>query len=317
MTDLKQFGEDVREGLSQSPKTLPSKYFYDQRGDELFVEIMHMPEYYLTRSEYEIFRNHSADLIEALNPDRQLGFDLIELGAGDGSKTIELLRELLRQKYDFDYIPIDISTNTLNVLSKRMKDELPDLNLNAKEGDYFRILEDLRNGNRPKVLLFLGSNIGNMTDDRAAGFLKRVSDVLHTGDTLLLGVDLIKSRNIVFPAYNDPAGLTRAFNLNLLSRINRELGGNFDLDSFEHRSEYTEEEGIAKSFLMSTCNQAVTISSIAKTFHFGEGERIHTEISRKYNDEVLNRILKDTALKVKGKLTDQEGYFADYILERV
>lgn len=314
---IEQFKKDVDLGLSKDPKHLNSKYFYDDIGDKLFIQIMHAPEYYLTRSEFEIFEEQTQEIINAFGIDKSTYFELIELGAGDGTKTKELLKVLNKESYSFDYMPIDISKDVLNVLEQSLKLELPEINVKTKQGDYFEVLESLKSTNHPKVVLFLGSNLGNLSDERAAEFIYKLGSNLHPNDKLLLGVDLIKSASVVLPAYNDKAGVTREFNLNLLRRMNRELGANFNLEQFEHTPEYTEEEGIAKSFLTSQVEQKVSIASIGKTYHFKAGEKIHTEISRKYSDQVVSHIFNDTDFKQVKKLTDSKGYFADYIFTRL
>lgn len=312
-----QFRKDVEKGLGSSPKTLPSKYFYDKKGDALFVRIMDLPEYYLTRAEHEIFREQSEQLIQALEITPYQHFELIELGPGDGTKTKELLKVLSQRDYEFDYLPIDISQNALDQLEKNLSEELPGVSVNKKQGDYFTMLASLRESHHPKVLFFLGSNIGNMTDLQAAEFIYKLGSNLQPGDKLFLGVDLIKPVEIVLPAYNDPAGLTRAFNLNLLSRINSELGGNFDINRFSHQPEYTLENGVAISYLVSTAEQTVTLNGSAKTFSFSQGEKILTEISRKYDDEIINKIIRNADFQIVHKLTDRKGYFADYVLKRI
>ena len=314
---LAQFKKDVEQGLGASPKTLPSKYFYDKKGDELFVRIMNLPEYYLTRAEFEIFKEQSEELIQALEITPKQHFELIELGPGDGTKTKELLKVLNQGDYQFDYLPIDISQNALDQLEQNLSEELPGVSVRKKQGDYFTMLASLRESHHPKVLFFLGSNIGNMTDRQAAEFIYKLGSNLLPDDKLFLGVDLIKSANIVLPAYNDPTGLTRAFNLNLLSRINSELGGDFDINRFSHQPEYTVENGIAISYLVSKVEQTVTLNGSSQIFKFSQGEKILTEISRKYDDEIINKIIRNTDFQITHKLTDRNGYFADYILERV
>ena len=213
---MSQFKKDVIEGLSSEPKFLLSKYFYDEIGDDLFVQIMDMPEYYLSRSEFEIFSQKTNELINAFEVDKSGAFELIELGAGDGTKTKELLKELLKQGYKFDYTPIDISDNALTLLKANLLTEMPTLNVVPKQGDYFEVLSSFKESKRKKVILFLGSNIGNLTDDLSAKFLNQLNQNINSGDCLLLGVDLIKDVNVVLPAYNDEQGITSRFNLNLL-----------------------------------------------------------------------------------------------------
>ncbi|WP_308993387.1 L-histidine N(alpha)-methyltransferase [Mariniflexile litorale] len=310
------FKMDVLKGLSSHPKFLSSKYFYDKKGDALFVKIMNMPEYYLTNSEYDIFKNKTEALVHGLDINKNTDFDLIELGAGDGMKTKELLKYLDRENYQFTFIPVDISQNALNNLETSLNEELPHLSIETKQGDYFHVLEDIKTLPKPKVILFLGSNIGNLNDDQARKFMLKLSNTLHKNDKIVLGIDLIKSEDIVLPAYNDEQGITKQFNLNILARMNRELDADFDLNAFTHSPKYNEEEGIAESFLVSKIDQTVRIKVLDMTFNFYKNETIHTEISRKYNDSILEHILEHTDLNVKDKLTDSKNYFADYILNK-
>jgi L-histidine N-alpha-methyltransferase len=171
------------------------------------------------------------------------------------------------------------------------------------------------NGNA-KAILFLGSNLGNMLDHNAARFLDSLNKAMNYGDRLLLGLDQKKSREVVLPAYNDAGGITSAFNLNLLTRINRELNANFIVNQFEHSPEYDEEEGVAKSFICSKVKQSVSIGALQKSFHFEKGERIHTEISRKYNKEILSQLIKKTDLKIEEVFIDSNELFTDYILAK-
>lgn len=314
---IEQFKQDVLDGLSLSPqKTIPSKYFYDRRGDELFVQIMSLPEYYLTRAEMEIFTDKTDELITALHLDRSQPCEVVELGPGDGVKTLELLRVMVAEDYRFVYVPIDISQTALDGWRKSLKVKLPNLTVIPKVNDYFSALHELNQDEITKIILFLGSNIGNLSDRQASNFFSQLGANLRRGDRILLGVDLIKPKEIVLPAYDDPQGITREFNLNLLDRINRELGGNFDRNQFEHVAEYEEAEGIARSYLRSKIKQSVTIESLDATFHFEAGETIHTEISRKYNDEILRGILAGTDLTIESKISDSNSLFADYILLR-
>lgn len=309
----KTFLSDVWEGLQHHPqKTLPSKYFYDDKGSELFRSIMALPEYYLTRAEMDIFQNQTAELITTLALNKSKDYNLVELGPGDGTKTIHLLKELLGQGYTYDYLPIDISQHALNGLVSMLMEEVPALTVKPLQGDYFAKLGTIRSDQRPKIVLVLGSNIGNLSDQEAAAFIEQLSASLNPGDKILLGVDLIKPKAIVLPAYSDTLGITAAFNLNLLDRINRELGGNFNLSQFEHLATYEEVEGIARSYLLSKTEQTVTICGQA--FHFDAGESIHMEISRKYNDTVINEILLNTGIHILSRIMDSRQLFADYVL---
>lgn len=312
----KEFQRDVDLGLSSDNKTLSSKYFYDEIGDALFVKIMNMPEYYLTGAEFDIFKNQTQKFISCLKLDKTIFFKLVELGAGNGKKTKQLLQALDQQGFNFTYAPIDISENALKHLEISINKELPTVSIHPKQGDYFNILADLKTSEHPIVVLFLGSNIGNFTDERAKQFIRNLDNNLKIGDKIVIGADLIKPKAIVLPAYNDAQGITKKFNINVLTRINRELDANFNIEAFEHQPEYNEEEGIARSFLVSTKDQSVTIKSLDKTFDFKKGEKIHTETSRKYNDQIMNTVLEHSSLRVIDRLTDSKKLFADYILEK-
>jgi len=313
----KQFLLDVDKGLHSKPKFLSSRYFYDEIGDKLFVDIMKMPEYYLTNSEFEIFCDQTEKLINSLALKRDTHFELVELGAGDGTKTKELLKCLLEQNFSFDYCPVDISQHALDDLHSRFSLELPNLSIKPLQGDYFEVLSSIGDSKHPKIVLFLGSNMGNLHDHEASYFLNQLEGSLNTKDKLVLGLDLIKPEEIVLPAYDDSQKITSKFNLNLLERMNRELHAEFDISQFKHQPEYTEKEGIAKSFLVSNKVQSVNIKALNKTITFFEGEKIHTEISRKYNDEILAEIISTSRFTISNKLTDSKRYFADYILTKL
>lgn len=306
-----QFAKDVEEGLSKKQKSLSSKYFYDEVGDELFVKIMNSLEYYLTDAEMEIFTEQTEYLRDKLTHESH--FNLVELGAGDGTKTQHLLKSIHPSAYT--YVPIDISSHALADLTRSLAACLPDLMVEPKQGEYLDALSSIDKTER-KSILFLGSNLGNMYDEDAGAFLIALADTMQTGDKLLLGLDQKKSKNIVLPAYNDAQGYTRDFNLNLLTRINNELGANFDLEQFEHLPEYDETTGIAKSYLVSKTDQIASIEAIGKDFRFMSGEKIHMEISRKYDDDILRKLLKGTNLEILCALTDSRKYFKDIILEK-
>ncbi len=314
---IEEFKNDVDKGLSSCLKSLPSKYFYDKKGDELFVKIMHLPEYYVTRAEFEIFKSQTKNIITSLELNTNIYFELIEFGAGDGVKTKELLHVLDKENYKFEYVPIDISQNAIDTLDEKLSIELPNVSIKPKQGDYFEILKSLKDNHHPKVVLFLGSNIGNMTDETATKFIYRLGAYINHNDKLLLGVDLIKSKSIVLPAYNDSQGVTKEFNLNLLHRINCELDADFVLADFYYQPDYSEKEGIVKSYLVSAKAQNVRIKKINKVYKFTKGEKILTEISRKYNDKTINEIICNTDFKIIGKLSDSKKYFSNYILSKL
>ncbi len=311
---MNTFAKDVKDGLSSSPKHLSSKYFYDAIGDDLFVKITQMPEYYLTKAENEIFDLQVDDIIKAMDIE-DIPVEIIELGAGDGHKAVQFLQPL-KDHAHLTFIPVDISMNALVSVEDRFQDELPEIDIQSEQGEYFAAIKEL-NGHRKKVVLFLGSNIGNLSEDEANDFMSQLSDSLNPGDKVLLGVDLKKSPEVILPAYDDKDGITRDFNLNLLRRINNELGGNFDLDQFSHDPEYDMLKGEAKSYLTSLTDQEVNIEELNRKFKFQKGEKIHTEISQKYDDEKVKRILCDSGMRIQQVFKDSRQYFADYLIEKI
>jgi len=309
---IRQFAQDVDEGLSATEKKLPSKYFYDAVGDEIFIKIMNMPEYYLTNAELEIFQNQTDQIISSFGMNGG-HFELVELGAGDGEKVIKMLKDLRGR--NFTYAPIDISKNAILKLQSRLKKEVPGLDFDGQQGEYFEVLDKLGEVGK-KVILFLGSNIGNLTDFQAHEFMLKISASMNIHDKLLVGFDLKKDSEVIKKAYDDAHGYTRDFNLNLLGRINRELGGDFSIENFTHLAVYDDDNGLALSYLESKKNQEVSIRSIGKTFKFRKGEKIHTEISRKYDLETIRKIAENTGLNVKEMFFDSRKYFVDVLFEK-
>lgn len=313
---LSQFAQDVDEGLSAKNKYLSSRYFYDAKGDKIFQKIMKMPEYYLTNCEYEIFDIQKQEILNAIRPEGK--FDLVELGAGDGYKTKLLLEHFLNQKVDFEYFPIDISADVLAGLSKDLKKDFSNLKVTPLNNEYFGALDRLNEmEDCPKVILFLGSNIGNFTPERAQSFFSKLHDTMNHGDKLLIGVDLKKDPRTILKAYNDPAGITRSFNLNLLERMNRELGADFNLNNWEHYPTYDPFTGECRSYLMSTVNQEVHVEATSKTYTFKHSEPIHMEISRKYSLEDLEELASNTGFRVQKHFLDSKEYFVDTLWEKV
>lgn len=306
------FEEDAYKGLTSYPKYLLSKYIYDKKGDKLFQDIMALPEYYLTNCEYNILKTHAGEIAQTMQASG--GFDLIELGAGDGKKTKLLLRELLDQKIDFSYLPIDISENVLIELEESLKKELPQVDVKIQAGTYFKTLEKLADySSRKKVILMLGSNIGNLLHKDAVSFLSNIKDAMGPEDMLFMGFDQKKHPQTILDAYNDATGVTAAFNKNHLVRINTELNANFDIDEFLHWETYDPESGTAKSFLVSKKEQNVVIENLGLTVHFDAWETIHTEISQKYDDAVVNWLADRSDLKVTHFFMDEKAYYKNYI----
>ena len=310
------FKQEVYDGLSANPKFLSSKYFYDAKGDKLFQDIMKMPEYYLTDSEFSILENHKEE-IAALFYENKIPFYLIELGAGDGKKTKIILEYLSKKDISFDYLPIDISQNALDNLEESLKKELPELGVKTLQGTYFNALEKQKNiEQKRKVILFLGSNIGNMLHEEAIGFLKGIREYMNDEDQLLVGFDLKKNPETILDAYNDSSGITAAFNKNILHRINKELGANFNSDNFKHWETYNPETGTAKSYLVSTKEQKVTLENLELEIEFKPWETIHTEISQKYDDTTIKRLAEKSGLIVEKEFSDAKNYYKNYIFKK-
>jgi len=308
-TALSNFGRDVLDGLTQTPKHLPSKYFYDAEGDRLFQQIMHMPEYYLTDCELEILQTHKQAILDQIG---EPPFDLIELGAGDGFKTKFLLQHFLEQEADFRYEPVDISANVLKQLETNMQEALPGLSIRSLQGDYFEVLEKVnRQNGKKKAILFLGANIGNLTAEKAGAFLKRIGDNMHAGDQLLIGFDLKKDPEVILRAYDDAAGITAAFNLNLLARINRELGGHFNLEQFRHWETYDPATGQTRSYLVSLDDQTVVIDALEMKVPFDAWEAIHVELSLKYSMRQIEALAPMAGFQVVEHYFDRRRYFVD------
>lgn len=306
------FELEVEKGLTDAPKHLSSKFFYDKKGDKLFQEIMALPEYYLTRCEFDILKKHTEAIAEFFNGKK--GFDLIELGAGDGKKTKILLKYLSEQQIDFTYLPIDISQNVLDGLVASLQKELPKVQVEAQQGTYFKTLDRLADyNNRKKVILMLGSNIGNLLHENAIHFLKNIQASMNAGDLLFMGFDQKKNPQTILNAYNDKTGVTEAFNKNVLVRINDELGGNFDPATFLHWEAYDPETGTARSFLVSKIEQEVQVSKLNLSVHFNAWESIHTEISQKYDDEVVEWLANQAGLKTVTWFADEKKYYKNYI----
>ncbi len=307
----RSLAKDTDQGLSSDPKYLLPRYFYDDRGSMIFQKIMEMPEYYLTRCEMEILTGQKLEITRTFTEDSS-PFDLIELGSGDGVKTKVLLKHLVKENARFHFFPVDISQKVNDDLIRQLKTEIPGLYAEALTGDYFRMMEDLNkvSGNR-KVILFLGSNVGNFSDDEVSLFYRKLRKIMRAGDMILTGFDLKKDPAVIMKAYNDPHGYTRDFNLNLLVRLNRELGAGFDPGLFEQYTEYDPVSGDVKSFLISLKDQTVGIASLGKTFHFRKWEPVFTERSRKFDPGTIHKLAGTNGFRVRKNFTDAREYFMD------
>jgi dimethylhistidine N-methyltransferase len=311
----KEILKTIAVGLEQQPKRLPSWLFYDEIGDKIFQAIMRMSTYYLTKSEFDIFRTQKDRILNHIVSDNS-PFKLVELGAGDGTKTEVLLDHFLKKKVPFTYVPVDVSEAVLTQLVTRLNRSLPDLKIHPECKLYNEALEIMKNDtSEKKLILFLGANIGNFSKDEAITFIKKLAVNMNAPDRLLIGFDLKKDPRLIQAAYDDPEGITREFNLNLLGRINREFGGQFDLELFSHYPFYDPETGVTKSFLVSKQEQEVWIDAMEKSVHFDKAEIIHTEVSQKYDLKMINLLAAQSGLEIVDVIYDQKKYFADVVLK--
>ncbi len=305
--DTENFRDDILNGLALQPKALPPKYFYDARGSELFEAICELPEYYPTRTELAMMQAHAPDMARLLGPDCLL----IEYGAGSGRKT----RVLIEALAPVAYVPIDISRTALQQCAAELAAQHPAVRIAAVCADYSRPLAIPRlDGVSPRrrVIYFPGSTIGNFTRSDALRFLRHAHVLAGAGGAMLVGVDLKKDAARLHAAYNDAQGVTAAFNLNLLVRINRELAGNFDLATFEHHAFYDANEGRIEMHLRSLREQTIRIAG--KGFHFGKGETIHTENSCKYAVEEFQQLARAAGFVPAECWCDDENLFSIHYL---
>ncbi len=306
---LAEFALDVLTGLSERPKRLSSRWFYDDEGSRLFQKIMGLDEYYPTDLERWIFDNHGVDIASNF-AGRTL--DVVDLGAGDGSKTFVLIEHLQNAGVTIRYVPIDISEGAMASLYGIAAERMPGLEVAGIVGDYVAGLRWLSaQDKRERLVLFLGSNIGNFDKPRARAFLRRIWSGLQQGDHLLTGFDLKKDIDVLLNAYNDSHGVTGAFNLNLLQRINRELGGNFDLEQWRHFGTYNVFTGAMESYLMSLSKQEVNIEALRTTFTFQSWEPIHTEYSYKYLVDDIEDLAEVCGFDGIERYADPKGWFTD------
>lgn len=293
----------VQSGLLARPKTFPSHFFYDARGSKLFESICDLPEYYLTRAETRILQNAAKPMAESL-PEIET---LVELGSGSAVKT-ELLLQSFGANRKLSYVPIDVSKSALEESVERIAQSHPDLAVWPTVAEYeggLEALEGLDLG--PRLFLWLGSSIGNLRPEAAAAFLRRCREKMHPEDLFLVGIDLRKRRDRLEAAYNDAQGVTAAFNLNLLERLNRELDATFDLSRFEHKVHYEEVSGSVQSFLESAVAQTVSVGALNLEIDFEAGERIHTEDSFKYSAEEIEELATRAGFRIRQQFFDERG----------
>jgi L-histidine N-alpha-methyltransferase len=294
---------DVRTGLAQSPKSLPPKWFYDPVGSDLFDQITRLPEYYPTRTEAQILRARAAEIASASNADT-----LVELGSGTSEKTRILLDALRDRDSLRRFIPFDVDASILEAAGAAIQREYPGVEIDAVCGDFEEHLAEIPGGGR-RLVVFLGSTIGNLTPGPRAAFLRSLSDTLRPGDTLLLGTDLVKDTDRLVRAYDDSAGVTAEFNRNVLAVVNRELDANFDVGSFEHVARWNADEERIEMWLRADSPQRVNVAALDLTVDFAEGEEMLTEVSCKFRPEAVAAELADAGLRRTHWWTDPAGDF--------
>ncbi|HIK03857.1 MAG TPA: L-histidine N(alpha)-methyltransferase [Trichormus sp. M33_DOE_039] len=302
---IKNDGADVIQGLTQTPKSLPPKYFYDDRGSELFEQICELPEYYPTRTEAWILRQYANEIAQITGE-----CELIELGSGSSTKTIFLLDAYQKIYTLFRYIPIDVSAGILKASVLKLQKKYSNLSIDALVGTYEQALAQLASTASPcRMIFFLGSSIGNFNQRDADVFLHQIADALNPGDYFLLGLDLQKPKDILEAAYNDNQGVTAAFNLNILSHLNWRFQGNFDLNSFNHQAIYNQADAQIEMYLHSHKSHWVSLEALDLKVFLESGEKILTEISRKFDLAIMQKELEIQGLKTVKIWTDPQEWF--------
>jgi L-histidine Nalpha-methyltransferase len=303
---------EVLNGLAEHPKTLSPWLFYDQRGSQLFEEITELPEYYVTRTERQILAEHAEEIVSAAAGGRDLS--MIELGAGTATKTGLLLNAAVGLQGSVTYRPIDVSETALEEARARLEAEIPEVTVEPIVADY---TEGMRQNGAShtgrKLVLYIGSSIGNFSPSDALEVLRGVRAQLLPGDSLLLGTDMVKNVNTLLAAYDDAAGVTARFNLNVLVRINRELDANFNPKLFRHRARWNEEHSRIEMHLESLLAQKITLRALDTEVRFARGETIHTENSYKFTDERVVNLLNRAGFKLRQQWTDPNHWFTVYL----
>lgn len=301
---------EVEQGLTSHPKTLPSKLFYDAAGSALFEQITDLPEYYLTATEQAIFERCAPEMVRAAGA----ASTIIELGAGTAKKTMLVLRAALDLHRDVTFIPVDVSSFALEVANRRVRSELPQVAVHPLVLDYTRRCSALTQFSGRKLVLFIGSSIGNFEPMAASALLRRLRSSLAPGDALLLGTDMRKPVEVLLPAYDDAAGVTAQFNLNVLARINREFDADFDLDCFAHCAIWNERDSRIEMHLESRAAQLVNINALDISIPFVEGETIHTENSYKFTPSMIESMAANGGFHIEQSWSDERNWFTVTLL---
>ncbi|GGG96301.1 L-histidine N(alpha)-methyltransferase [Silvibacterium dinghuense] len=304
-------GSEVYRGLTSRPKTLCPWLFYDQRGSELFEAITELPEYYLTRTERAIFAEHGDEMIAAAAAESG-PLTMIELGAGTATKTGLLLRAAIRSQGAVDYYPIDVSASALAAAEQHIAEGIPGVRIESRVGDYTQGIEPIPCEGR-RLVLYIGSSIGNFEPADAVQVLREARRILAPGDHLLLGADRAKDASVLIPAYDDAAGVTADFNKNVLTRIHRELGADFNLRTFRHRARWNQEQSRIEMHLESLIAQTVSIPALHLEVRFARGETIHTENSYKFTPESIASIIERAGFALTRCWSDPRQWFGVYL----
>jgi L-histidine Nalpha-methyltransferase len=303
-------GAEVYRGLTANSKTLSPWLFYDEEGSRLFEEITRLPEYYLTRTERGIFARYANEILESAG---YRPLTMIELGAGTASKTGLLLKAAVRRQGTVEYVPIDVSQSALDTAKAHIEAEIPGVRVAARVADYTDGIEEIPATGQRRMVLYIGSSIGNFEPGDAVKILREVRRKLAPGDLLLLGVDHVKDRQTLLRAYDDQAGVTAAFNKNILARINRDLGANFNPRLFRHRAMWNLERSRIEIYLDSLIAQTVKIPTLELEVRFKRGEAIHTENSYKFTEESVGSIVERAGFRITRSWTDDREWFGVYL----
>jgi len=305
------FSQAIEDGLSSNPKSLPTRFLYDTRGSHLFEVITELPEYYLTRAERQILELYADEMVVGLGENAML----VEFGSGSSVKTQLLIQAFLKVQPNLSYVPVDISADFLQSSAQRLLGKYPELSVLALGGEYFDVAANLPSHGGPRLILFMGSNIGNLTHEESAEFLTKIRSGMTDEDRILIGFDLIKDRKVIEEAYDDHQGVTAEFNRNLLQRVNEQLGADFNLLQFRHEAPYDPIEDRIEMRLISCVDQVVSVAGLGRRFHFAEGEAIHTEWSHKYSLESIDKIVQAAGLKRGKTWQDPLSQFSVAIFE--
>lgn len=302
--------EDVRVGLLSLPRSLPPKYFYDERGSQLFEQICATPEYYPTRTEDKLLLHHSKDIIAQVKPT-----EIMELGSGNAQKTRQLFDACEQTDHRCSYAPLDVCEPMLESVSEQLQSDYDWLEVNPLVGDYHAGLKHLPKTQGPRLYVFLGGTIGNFYPGQARDFINEIKASMRPGDYLLLGADRIKENHLLDAAYNDEQGITAEFNLNVLNVLNRELKANFNPENFQHKAEFNSEHNRIEMHVVSNCDHIVHLQELDEEITFHQGDSILTEVSHKFTVDSLEELVEVSGLNISKHYEPDNKYFSLVLAE--